>query len=254
MIKTKEELLNHFSDINERYNNSFMYQTLSNLIDELLEQQPCEDAISRQMAIDAIAKIHPIDTEYDCTLYDKLDVMYVLKDLPPVTPKTQPSEDCISRAEALDAIEKEKQGWEGTERYAIDECHTRIADLPSVKPKAKPCEDCISRAEVLKYAQFITDDEGITHEVVHVDDIKCVTPMTWSGWTLVTDELPEPNTAVLLYVKYKSSRQRTYQLGMWNDSKQVWEDWRTPYPLEEEFDVIAWMELPERYEEVKYER
>lgn len=35
MIKTKQELLNHFSDINEMYNNSFMYQTLSNMIDEL---------------------------------------------------------------------------------------------------------------------------------------------------------------------------------------------------------------------------
>ena len=40
MIKTKQELLNHFSDINTMYNNPFMYQTLSNMIDELLEQQP----------------------------------------------------------------------------------------------------------------------------------------------------------------------------------------------------------------------
>lgn len=35
MIKTKQELLNHFSDINAMYNNPFMYQTLSNMIDEL---------------------------------------------------------------------------------------------------------------------------------------------------------------------------------------------------------------------------
>ena len=55
----------------------------------LLEQEPCEDAISRQEAIDSIIKIHPVDTEYDCTLYDKVDVMYVLKDLPPVTPKPE---------------------------------------------------------------------------------------------------------------------------------------------------------------------
>ena len=54
MIKTKQELLNHFSDINEMYNNPFMYQTLSNMIDELLEQQPCEDAISREDALKAI--------------------------------------------------------------------------------------------------------------------------------------------------------------------------------------------------------
>ena len=56
------------------------------LILELLEQEPCEDTISRKAAINAITKIHPVDTEYDCTLYDKLDVMYVLKDLPPVIP------------------------------------------------------------------------------------------------------------------------------------------------------------------------
>lgn len=49
----------------------------------------------------------------------------------------QPCEDCISRKDALDVIEKEKQGWEGSERYAIDECHTRIAELPSVTPKAE---------------------------------------------------------------------------------------------------------------------
>ena len=47
MIKTKQELLNHFSDINTVYNNPFMYQTLSNMIDELLEQQPCDNCISR---------------------------------------------------------------------------------------------------------------------------------------------------------------------------------------------------------------
>ena len=54
MIKTKQELLNHFSDINEMYNNPFMYQTLSNMIDELLEQQPCENCISREDALKAI--------------------------------------------------------------------------------------------------------------------------------------------------------------------------------------------------------
>ena len=54
MIKTKQELLNHFTDINAMYNNPFMYQTLSNMIDELLEQQPCEDCISREKAFNAL--------------------------------------------------------------------------------------------------------------------------------------------------------------------------------------------------------
>ena len=110
---------------------------------------------------------------------------------------------------------------------------------------AKTSQDCISRAEVLECAYLLTDDEGITHEVVHADDIRYAAPVTWCGWTPATQP-PEPNTAVLLYVKYKSSGQWTYQLGMWNDSKQTWEDWRTPYDLEEEFEIIEWMETPER--------
>ena len=58
-----------------------------------LEQEPTTknslgvDAISRQAAIDAIRRIHPVDTDYDCTLLDKVDVMYVLNELPSVTPQ-----------------------------------------------------------------------------------------------------------------------------------------------------------------------
>ena len=58
-----------------------------NTTEAKLYGQPCEDCISRQETIDAIKKIHPVDTEYDCTLYDKIDVMYVLEDLPSVTPQ-----------------------------------------------------------------------------------------------------------------------------------------------------------------------
>ena len=38
--------------------------------------------IERQAAIDAINHICPIDTEYDCTLLDRVDVRCVLTDLP----------------------------------------------------------------------------------------------------------------------------------------------------------------------------
>ena len=40
------------------------------------------DNISRQAAIDAVNKIEPVDTEYDCTLLDRIDVRYVLTELP----------------------------------------------------------------------------------------------------------------------------------------------------------------------------
>lgn len=83
MIKTKQELLNHFSDINEMYNNPFMYQTLSNMIDELLEQQPCDDCISRQAVLDYIegsgAELGH-DSENELVCQD-------IKALPSVTPQ-----------------------------------------------------------------------------------------------------------------------------------------------------------------------
>lgn len=45
------------------------------------------DLISRQAAIDAINQICPIDTEYDCTLLDRVDVRCVLTDLPSARPE-----------------------------------------------------------------------------------------------------------------------------------------------------------------------
>ena len=85
----------------------------------LLEREPCEDAISRQAAIDAIKKIHPVDTEYDCTLYDKIDVMYVLKDLPSVPPKRKTGH-WIHHKETSDC----------TEHWECSQCHRNTMTYP----------------------------------------------------------------------------------------------------------------------------
>lgn len=45
------------------------------------------DLIDRQAAINAINHICPVDTEYDCTLLDRVDVRYVLLDLPSAQPE-----------------------------------------------------------------------------------------------------------------------------------------------------------------------
>ena len=87
-----------------------------------LEQEPCDDAVSRQMAIDAITKIHPIDMEYDCTLYDKLDVMYVLKDLPPVTPQSKMGHWIRSWCEWQQYLECSKCGYETGLRCDTNYC------------------------------------------------------------------------------------------------------------------------------------
>lgn len=46
-----------------------------------------DEMISRQAAIDAINHICPVDTEYDCTLLDRVDVRCVLSDLPSAQPE-----------------------------------------------------------------------------------------------------------------------------------------------------------------------
>lgn len=155
-LTTKLSKLRHEGHITDA-EYSIIINALNKFSTQPPKTQPCEDCISRQAAIDAIAKIHPIDTEYDCTLYDKLDVRYVLMDLPSVT--------------------------------------------------------------------------------------------SWSDWIPVSEKLPEPLTAVLLTVRYKSSGCLTYQMGYWEDALEKWEKWLEIGTLEEEFDVIAWMELPEKYEE-----
>lgn len=209
---------------------------------EQIELNPSENAIGMDAVIEWLKNKDIIKLSSQEKIARK-----ELKELLSVTPRNNlatTSQDCVSRQAAIDVVRK----WFDKIQLNSDICLDGIISLPSVTPKTEPCEDYIKRADVLKYAQLIRDDEGIVHEMVHVDDIKDASSVTWSGWTPAT-QLPEPSTAVLLHVKYKSSGQWTYQLGMWNDNKQAWEDWRTPYQLEEEFEVIAWMELPEKYEE-----
>ena len=58
-----------------------------------------DDTIYRQAAIDAINQICPIDTEYDCTLLDRVDVRCVLTDLPSAQPEIIRCKDCKYRDE-----------------------------------------------------------------------------------------------------------------------------------------------------------
>ena len=52
-----------------------------------MEEHRMDDLISRTMALDAVNHICPVDTEYDCTLLDRVDVRCVLLDLPPAERK-----------------------------------------------------------------------------------------------------------------------------------------------------------------------
>lgn len=92
-----------------------------------------DDLISRQAAIDAINQICPIETEYDCTLLDRVDVRCVLTDLPSAQSEIIRCKDC-----------KHLQKWrseESAKKFGqIYECARHVFDCP------KP-EDFCSHSE-----------------------------------------------------------------------------------------------------------
>ena len=115
-------------------------------------------------------------------------------------------------------------------------------------PKTQPCEDCVSREAVIRLVEQYPNIIGNRFSGL-IADIKHLPPVTpWSGWIPAT-QLPPSHEAVLLYVKYKSSGQWTYQLGYWEDALEKWEKWLEIGTLDDEFEILAWMELPEKYEE-----
>ena len=73
------------------------------------------DLISRQAAIDAINQICPIDTEYDCTLLDRVDVRCVLTDLP----SAQPEQRWIPCSERLPKVRQ----------WVLCQCRAGIIDV-----------------------------------------------------------------------------------------------------------------------------
>ena len=83
-----------------------------------------DDLIYKQAAIDAINQICPIDTEYDCTLLDRVDVRCVLTDLPPAQPEPI----------KINIEDFNKEDWE---RLKKEWGNTPITVLPSAQPDRK---------------------------------------------------------------------------------------------------------------------
>ena len=79
---TKEEILKYFEDINFYYNDCGRYNTLSQMIDKLLEQEPCDDAISRQAVINSIA-----NTNFWLSSDNWDEIMKAINAIPSVKPQ-----------------------------------------------------------------------------------------------------------------------------------------------------------------------
>lgn len=91
------------------------------------------DLISRQAAIDAINKIAPVDTEYDCTLLDRVDVRYVLNELPPIQPDKDKVSDLLYHIYSIQSPHLDMNGVIAKKYYCEElwkELFGRESELP----------------------------------------------------------------------------------------------------------------------------
>lgn len=148
---------------------------------EALEQEPCDNAVSRQDVLDLAKKgVLVSNGNYE-------SVCKAINELPSVNP--QPCGDAIDRAEAI--------------KIASGYCHPanvakELAKLPSVNPQ--PCEDAISRQAVIdslhsKFADGFDSDRWWNSKSVlyAINKVPPVTPQPKTGhWIMSDDGLYRP--------------------------------------------------------------
>ncbi len=100
----------------------------------VLEQEPCEDCISRQTVIDTIESWLSCDDYNEAERHIMRAMQSVLYDLPPVNP--QPCEGCISRAYIEPIIEELENICVNGDEHVLD-LLADIKNAPSVTPQQK---------------------------------------------------------------------------------------------------------------------
>ena len=150
------------------------------VIIDALEQEPCEDAISRKEALYLIG-------DYDLSMGQVVKGIHAL---PSVQPKPIECDDVISREAVIDAIRfgiSNIRAFNDTtmvrfyerENEALEKAIDRVNALPSVQPSK--CEECGAKArEISKYSY-----EYGKHDVI--EDIKA--DIEASRYGLINDGL-----------------------------------------------------------------
>ena len=138
-LHTKDEgerLINALTYAIESMKVDLTYDLLYEKVESDREQEPCEDCISRQAAIDALGEcpMNWTDSEAEITAErDWIDAVNMLKSLPSVNPQPkteqEPSDDCISRQDVKELFQ------EACEMEMYD--FLGIDDMPSVTPQPK---------------------------------------------------------------------------------------------------------------------
>ena len=118
------------------------------------------------MAVNAVGAIDQIQWERDMAIKQLHDLGYGLGE------KVKKSSNLIDRQAAIDAAIKATDDWDGGYNITrADMIEKELNDLPSAQLEIEE--------SLYQYKCFITDTEGLQHEVVHVGDIRRVT-----GWEI----------------------------------------------------------------------
>ena len=174
------------------------------------------------------------------------------------------SSDTISRAKAIDAVCMEWCGVkhqdckhpfdaEKDDYYWCDGCETALRTLPDL-PSAEPEKVCIARIN-LSEEQVREAVEKAKSEIVQV--LPSAEPRP--RWIPCGERLPEEDVNVLVSYRYKEGEGDTshsniaitsYGQMYFGGNKVGIYHWRAPFKyFHNNYEVIAWMPLPEPYRE-----
>jgi hypothetical protein len=159
---------------------------------EALEQQPCEDCISRKAVLDKLNKLIEVErlqgtdemgygrervNAYESMIFE-IESKYLY---PSVNPQ-QPCEDCINREEALNVVHKY---FEHYLKLNDDICLDGLRSLPSVTPKEKTGHWMkISPADIFecsKCGQNVMTSDICAYKFCHGCGAKMVEPQESEG-------------------------------------------------------------------------
>ena len=127
---TNEEAIKGLKNVSTMFTGYKPNEEMFAMAIEALEQQPCDDCISRENLLKAFKDECRGECD-NCPYFRKVDKEYkcrLIADFPSAIPKHQPCEDCISRQEAINCVTLNEF------RYKIVE---DMKTLPSVTPKEK---------------------------------------------------------------------------------------------------------------------
>ena len=254
--EVKETLQTWIATADDEYDREEMGRVcgLKEALHEINKIDVCEDAISRQWAIEAAEK--------GCL--ELKGVFERVKDNLKALPSANVCTDAISRQEAIKTIENEQKkimrsDWaiDQAKFSAMSEIRALIEELPSVSmEKPKKCGDLISRQEAIEWMGNIrelnryyhpkgNDDKTLVSEVIdRLKQLPSVSTEKPNRWIPVSERLPENGCFVIVTIKDESgdSLYLYSDFGWYLDKAACW-----IIDAEQRTDIIAWMSLPEPY-------